>query len=279
MTRFPNSCFERTAGELGLEPHVFHGSEAPSVGALLETLWARGITGLYLRPDHWKGVAKELPQADWSRFSVVMEGHSHAGLRFHRVRPSPFAQMLETLSQTFALGYQRVGVLLSESGPRGDTLARLGAALAFRQSELPPKARIAIRRVRGSWKGKAMEPAIRKWVHAQGLEALIVHPHFWYGFFVKAGWRIPQDISLATDESLGALNGLPPLAGCEAAGGMMGRRAAHLLFRLLRTGERGMPERPLEEVHEPQWLSGATLGLASADSAAPAAGNRAFQDR
>jgi len=252
----------REAGPLrGLETVPVGAGQPGELAALLKSAWSRGVEGFCLPSGEVPWSAEEFAAADWSRFAVVQRDRSDQLRDFHLVRVSAFDFMLLSLEKVLARGYRRVGVLLVKSSARRDDLARIGAVTAMREEALPRGSWLGIfRRSPGELKSGAVVPTLRAWLQRHRPEALVAFPFSWEGAVRAAGFRIPEDIALAAVLTHPRAEGLGHISGCDAAEDEVAMRCLDRLLDLLRRGERGRARRPLEDVIEPEWFEGETLG-------------------
>lgn len=250
-------AFRTTCRDLGLEATALHYQKLDSPAHLVAQAFDRGCEALFFNLSDLPWPREDFTAIDWSPFVVLKDSRlGQDCLPFHLIRHDPFLYMLHTLEQCLAHGYRRMAVLLSDSPVDEDNLARLGAVHAFVSHHLPPGGQISVRHgLQGL--GEGMEDDLDEWLRAENPEAVIAFPIVWYWWLTNRGWRIPHDVAFAgvltyrmRDHSL---------AGCDAQRASFGRRAAHRIFRLLESGERGCPHYPVEDVVVPRWINGESL--------------------
>ena len=249
-------AFSATCAALGLEGRVARLRDGARVPREVERLWQAGVKGLYLRAMPETALAFEA--VDLSRFAVVKESRAYPALRFHIVRLSAFDFMLETLRRVFDAGYRRVAVVSSSSVSEHDDLARFGAIAAFQQRLMPRGASLRLFPVDqgpGGTDGRVIER-----VRRHRPEAIVGFPFTWFYEFRDAGVAIPEEAGFATVLAYRGLRDTPQISGCDAADIECIRRAATRLYTLLQSRETGFAANPTEDVIEPVWMEGETLG-------------------
>jgi len=253
--------FAEACEKLGLAvERVSVGHSRAEAAGLLNELWHRGVSGIFL---HTRGIGfdeEELAAADWSRFAVVKSSRDMPSLRFHLVRLSAFDYMLETLRGVAEAGHRRIAVVLSTSGADRDDMARQGAALAFGRQLEARGGRLLLHVCNTSHTGgPAKVASVTSWLRRIRATAAVVFPGNWYHPIIAAGIRVPDDLSLASPLAYQWLEKAVGFAGCDPQNKQIGVRAAERLYRLIRSNERGMTSEPVEDVIEPVWLNGGTL--------------------
>jgi DNA-binding LacI/PurR family transcriptional regulator len=245
----------------GVEVQMVVPMEFGSPGELLRVLWARGYQGLYVNFNGWPWSADVTERADWSRFSVVKFGRLMPGLTFHTVRHSAFDYLHSSLEQVMQRGYQRVAVLLFESGSEVDDRARLGATLAAAEVWGSRGRQILWRR----WGGndlRSPEAATLEWLRAVAPEAILAYHTAQVEVLEAAGWRFPRDAGIAAVVNWPRRTGAVPgnrISG-NAPGFAQGLEVGiAFLKELIGRNERGPAALPTELVIEPCWCEGDSL--------------------
>ena len=247
------------AEEFGLDLRIHRVTTETMPEAMLRTLWQEGVEGIMLAPG--RGMNREAwREADWSRFSVVKTSRGLPGLRFHLVRHAAWDYMLTTLRQVTGRGYRRLAVVLHRSLNESDDLARLGALLAAQERWFPPGTTCEHRECR-------LEDG-RPWLGAEDIEWLrsyrpevVIVPHRVVAYELQAAGLVPgREFGLAAVLTTARRHAnLPLISGNDAQEGEVYARCLRELREMILNGERGMAERPTEQVILPEWVEGETL--------------------
>ncbi len=252
--------FAETCAASGLCAVRFEASAADAPAAVSQTLWHRGILGVFFTPDDLPWPPAQWRQFAWERFTVLKNTRGAPELPFHLVRLSPFDYMLETLAQVFARGYRRVAVLLTPSTSAHDDLARLGAIEAFAKYQMPADGALFTRRdATHPPHPQPVDAATAAWLEQHRPDAVVGFPGTWIYPLTAAGYRVPQDFGFAACLAYRYLIGVPSVAGCDTRNDEIGRRAAGRLAKLIQLRETGFTTAPVEEVIEPVWREGDSL--------------------
>jgi len=239
--------------DAGVDPVwvVLKKTDAPR--KLLETLWNRGVSGLLLNVEGLPWRVPDLRALPWDRFAVVKLARVHPELSFHLVRHDPFDYMLMGLRQACANGAKKVCVLLLRSESEVDNLARMGALLAFMETECPTGVRVEWRYGQGL--GQLIHAEDRDWLVAGKPDRVLLF-HFYQLYELEAlglpkSFR-PRFYAVLHSPSFPHL--ARPLSGCDISMREYYRRALGMLLELIGRGERGFVPFPTEQVIEPVWV-------------------------
>lgn len=257
------TAFERACAETG-----FEAAETPDIGhatpnQLLKVLWSRGVAGIYLVPSGCRWSAREIAEADWTRFAVVKRNRLGRELPFHLVRLNVFDYMTTTLQHVFDAGRKHVAVLLSHNPSAEDDFARASAVLGFREWMLPRGGTLRMRRCREMPSAPMADSEVAKalkWFGEVRPDAAVISPpHAWIEHLRKSGCPVPGDVGLATPLAPRARPGELQISGCLFEEDEIARRAVARLFKLIESGERGIPSHPTEDIIQPIWVDGDTM--------------------
>jgi DNA-binding LacI/PurR family transcriptional regulator len=232
---------------------------------LLNTLWNRGVDGLFVSFDRTPWSEEEWKECDWSRFSIMKSGRIFSDLPFHLVRHSAFDFMRESLRRMEATRAEKTAVLLFPSGSEADDEARLGAVLTAQQ-RFRKQGRKLSWRVWEAEEPKEPDPGSLRWLEREAPDQILsfVWP-IWYPLR-EAGWRFPEDAGYAAVLGPNPDIGVPEvksITGCDTADRKRIEIALEHLREMISRGERGFPVVPMEYTVEPQWVDGATLRTTS----------------
>ncbi len=218
---------------------------------LEKILLARNITGLLLTPA-WSTVKPDWGGFDWSKFCVVRFGYSLPTPPAHLVTSDQLMDGMLAFESMWNRGYRRIGMVMWTA--QGTRLVRFSAGYLYAQLRvearlrLPPLALeetdpVAAQRDFDAWLGKNRPDAILT-------DVTVVAE-----LLAKAGYRVPQDLGLAT---LSVLDGRAD-AGIDQNSKEIGRAAVQMLISLIHHNERGIPAVPREVLVSGRWVDGRTL--------------------
>ena len=112
-----------------------------------------------------------------------------------------------------------------------------------------------------SWKvfHRADAPSVlRGWIEQHTPDCVLGFPGRLFPRLQRSGFDVPRDFAFAAvDVDARRLD--PPISGSGSAVAEQGQAAARQLHRLLKSGERGTIEHPVELALTPPWIEGATL--------------------
>lgn len=245
---------QETCRELGYQPEYFDYEQMLSYGDLAKTLYRRGTQAIILSGQPDPRFFED--RGKWSSFCIVQCGRYRAGLPVHTVRPDIFRSIKLIYIQLQKLGYKRIGLGFGRHFPMvEDDESRLATAMAMQEFYTRPKDRVPIYMDDFA---KA-EPFLR-WFQKHKPEVVIAFSEAQYYFLKDAGYRIPEDVGLASLHLH-----LPQPAGALQAGGLeqrrdkIARQSVILMDQLVRQNSRGFPETPRDVLINSEWHMGKTL--------------------
>jgi DNA-binding LacI/PurR family transcriptional regulator len=217
---------------------------------LQRLLEARNITGLILTPAASAG---SIFKFDLSRYSVVRIGYSYRGPTLNTVANAQFRTTLTVMEKVVALGYKRVGALLTKDIDERTSWHFLGGYLAG-QHLLPKKDRItpfyATPRV-------DLVPAVLDWIIKQKIDCLVATGYRdLYYELVQRGLKFPGTIGYADTQ---AEEDDTFFSGIHQNSRRIGMAAVELLASMIYRDETGAPEIPSHLLVEGSWRDGKTL--------------------
>jgi DNA-binding LacI/PurR family transcriptional regulator len=252
------------ADELGFKVDFINISE-PGMTAkrVAGVLTARGIEGLLLAPLPYAGDYMNLP---WANFYTVALGYSITSPMFHR---ACFHQARSTwlhLKELRALGYQRIGLVLSFDVDLRTDHNFLGAYLAEQHYHGNNNF------VRPLVSHAYNQNEFAAWLKREKPDCVMAGSGEVIDQLAGLGYSIPRDIGFST-YSWSKL--YPDVSGIEERWDGLGTTALELLVELMKNGEHGLPSFPRISVVEGKWRPGLT---ARKQSGAPKAGNYSRND-
>lgn len=218
------------------------------LGRLHEILLNRGIAGLLLPPQRTE---VPLEQFDWSRFSTVRFGRSVERPQLHLVTADQVADAMTAFSAARKLGYKRIGFLDWRSYLRG---TRFTAGFLLAQRFVPAGERASLFEVdEMNWRNSV--PALQRWMKSARPDAIITDCPNGVELLAMAGYRVPDDVGLATTSILDGHCD----AGINQQPEEIGRVAMLLLISLIHDGDKGIPPIFREVLIEGSWVNGSMM--------------------
>lgn len=223
--------------ERGMSPHRF-----------CTMLRVRGIHGLVLAPLPEANAALAL---EWSDFATVALGFTLTHPGVHRVSNDHFHSLITAFAECRRLGYERIGLALSETVNEKVQRRWLAAYLVaqFQSADIP--------RLQPLVATALTEPAFRAWFEAERPEVIVAPaPQQLMQWLSAWGLRIPADVGIA---SLSAPAIGDRLTGICQNGEQLGRRSIDLLVTALERNELGLPALPDVLLVDGNWNPGETV--------------------
>jgi LacI family transcriptional regulator len=235
------------AREMGFKVEAFD-ITAPNLRSerMRQMLQARNVQGVILAPLPKPG---PYPLDLGQDFSMVAIGYSVHGAALHRVCPHQQRGMRLQLRELAALGYRRVGLIISENGNERTEQNFLGAYLGLQATQ--PRAQ----RVEPLIVGAFTPRAIERWIAQQKPDCLIAEREA-YEVLTALDYRFPADLgfSLITGNI-----GLPGVSCIREPWRVLGEAAVDVVLGLIRQRERGPARHPRYALVEGTWYAGNTL--------------------
>jgi len=269
INNFPvrRECLER--------PHIrtfFEGAKAyaESKGFKLEEFWlqekgmtpkrardvliARNIRGLLFAPNPSANTSVNM---DLAAFACVSIGYSMTTPRVHVAVNDHHATTILCLRRLAELGHRRIGMATVS-----DTLKRTRHAfespfLIF-QNSLPASRQVPLFTIEGHIEGSAVstwKDRFLAWVKAHKPTAMVCTFTEGVPWLREAGFRVPEDISVATLSTMQQ----PGWAGVDQQERIIGARAVELLISIFQAGERGVPQTAMRMLVDGKWVDGPTV--------------------
>ncbi|MDR1281757.1 MAG: LacI family transcriptional regulator [Opitutaceae bacterium] len=212
-------------------------------------LRARNVTGIIVSPQPF--TETDLTGFPWEEFSVVEMARTLAAPRLHSVGAAHFRATIQCVQRLRATGHRRIGFVSSAVAMERNEYFFLGAWLALQEmaglgGQIPPLI------------GKPLNPdaaVLRRWLEEHRPDGLVIGD-WTLPTLRQAGWRVPEDISVACFNLPDDVSGI---SGVWEMPQMSGAAAANLLVSLIQRSERGIPESPQTVQVDGRWLEGATV--------------------
>lgn len=224
-------------------------AEGMSFRALDRTLYNRGIVGFLVGGFERPGT--DIRGIDWNRYSAVTIGFSIADPPLHRVHANVPNGVQELIDRAFAMGYQRVAVIVPAPY---DARVNHGVLypLEYRRHRLLPGQSLDALVLPSDERTEFA--TIADWLRAHRPEVVIGTDLVW-GAIETMDWRVPDDIAyIALDRS----PDYPETAGFDQRHDVLGAVAVDVLAGQITHNLRGLPEHPILHTINGQFVPGSS---------------------
>jgi DNA-binding LacI/PurR family transcriptional regulator len=239
---------KRTAKRLGFQLEEFTLKELP-IHRLDKILKTRHIQGLLLSPVP----LRELPEWQtfpWTDYATVCLSRNILTPKTHVVTSSQTANTMLTFDRIRKLGYQRIGFICEFWRTR-----YFGMGYSWAQQNLPQDQQLPPLILNPDATPEQRMKALEQWIRKTNPDAIITdddqHPYM----LKELGYRIPEDIGLATT----SIHDTPIDAGINQNPEEIGCAAVRILVSLLNEQKFGLPEIVNEMLIEGRWVDGSML--------------------
>ena len=164
---------------------------------LEKILLARNVPGILI-PPWWQGKYPDWGDFRWERFCLVCFGHTIHAPRVHLVTADQFFDSVLAYDNIRKNGYQRIGLVTTAAA--GKKL-RFLAGYVFAQSQDSDGGRLAPLLFPEN-PGQKEQPEFVAWLKKAKPDAIFTDQAALPDMLVNAGYRVPQDIGLATTSAM-----------------------------------------------------------------------------
>lgn len=235
------------AEEYGYRLEEFVVGEAMRLPRLEEILLTRNIQGILIAPH------RSFP-VDWNdfnleRFSVIGFGGRMDERRFHLVGSAHAINGVTAFTQIRQLGYRRIAFV----GGRQQAIM-FGAGFQWAQKDVPANEQVPpffIERPNM----EAHQTNFTAWLKKEKPDAILTEVGCLAQMIAVAGYRVPEDIGLATTTLLDT----PIDAGIDQNPKEIGRTAMLAVISLINDNDCGIPQICRDLLVEGRWVNGKTL--------------------
>jgi LacI family transcriptional regulator len=222
---------------------------------LRRMLDARNITGIILAPSHLHPNHGHAFEFELSRFSAVRIGYSYRAPVLNTVANAQFRTVLTAMQKVVALGYQRIGTILTKQLDERTSWQFLGAYLAGVHF-LPRKGWIDPFYTSNTGPGPELEKPFFEWLERQKIDCVVAAGYGWLcREMIQRGIKVPQAVGYVDTQ-------LPEadhyFSGIHQNPRQVGRGAVDLLVGMMHRHEVGIPETPSHLLIEGSWRDGQT---------------------
>lgn len=209
-------------------------------------LLARGIHGILLFPGGEPDT--DYPDLDWKQFATVLVGFNAKWQMFHQVVSDYIHDIDLALQMAERGGGRRIGLAVEDGRDRNINSSWSSRFLVY-QRRIPARNRIPIL--------SAPLPAFNRklflgWFEKYRPDTLLVAGEEQYGFLREAGYQAPDDVRVINLIQRGEKG----MAGIDPRTEEVGRAAIDLLFSLLQSNQRGIPDFPRQVAVKGCWAGG-----------------------
>ncbi len=228
-----------------LDEFIVNNSLTPA--RLEKILLTRDIRGILIPPHG--NFSPEWNDFNWDHFCVVRFGYSIPSPRAHIVTSDQVTDGMVAFENIWKRGYRRIGlVTLAES------VTRFGAGYLFSRMKRSPDLRMPPLTITDAITEQNRRQ-VKTWIGKNKPDAILTDVGKLPGLLAQAGYRVPEDVGLAT---LSVLDGGVD-AGIDQNSREIGKAAVQLLISLINHNESGIPELCREVLVEGCWVDGRTL--------------------
>lgn len=239
---------KENAHQLGYRLERFNLADTP-IQRIHTILTTRNIRGIILPPLHSEQ-ASGLEAFDWSDFAVIRLGQTIPSPKTHYVASAQMKNTVMAFQQARQRGYQRIGYV----GSRNDSRF-FSAGYLWAQNAVPQTQRLPMLEIDPPIESRSKREALKSWLREHRPDAIITDKGALLPQLQNLGYRIPEDIGLATT----SVHDTPIDAGIDQRPYEIGRTAIRLIASLIAEGSYGIPEYGDEMLVEGRWVDGSML--------------------
>jgi LacI family transcriptional regulator len=240
------------AAQLGYVLEEINLVEYADFNRLRRLLEARNITGLILSPSLPTGAEFRF---DLARYCAIRLGYSYRYPFLNTVANSQFRTALLTMQKVAAMGYQRIGTILTEDVDERTSWHFLGGYLAG-QHFVPKR----------NWispfynsPDTELAPAVLDWINREKIDCFIAAGYArLHHDLLALGLDIPGKVGYANTQ---VAEGDDFFSGMHQNPRQIGVAAVNLLISMMHANETGVPAIPAHVLIEGTWHEGKTLRL------------------
>ena len=248
------------AEKLGYRLEEFRWPAGKSGKRLQTILQTRGVRGVLI-PPHRDGL--NLPDFDWSQFSLVRFGASVTTVRAHTVTSDQAHCARLAYEKAYEYGYRRIGYVSGDKFER-NTGGHFREGYLNAQEELAaPHQHLDTLLLSDDMSKNAAE--LRAWMRREKPDSVITTVQHFKTLAGELGLSIPGDIGLSTTSLLDGKSD----TGSDQNSREIGRVAVSTLASLILENQRGIPAFQRRILVEGRWVDGPSLPPKSAAKESP----------
>ncbi|MDF7798585.1 LacI family DNA-binding transcriptional regulator [Pontiellaceae bacterium B1224] len=235
------------AKRMGYQLEPFNLSEIPL--RRLKTIFrTRNIQGILLPP--LGAPTTLLDEFNWSDFSVVRFGQAIPQPHAHLVSSSQFENAMLAFDHIRDLGYQRIGCICEYARMRF-----FGSGYSWAQRALPSAQQLPLLTKNPTHSSEQTQRELDVWLRRHKPDAIFTDDTEVRGMLINLGYRIPEDIGLATT----SVHDTDIDAGIDQQPYEIGWAAIRMLTSLIHERALGLPDCQSELLIEGIWIDGSML--------------------
>ncbi len=244
----PLDCIRQRAELYGYAVEEFFlGKDGLNASRLKKILQHRSIEGVIASPP---SLPRHLPKFDFKDFASVTFGYGLQKPELHRVSTNMTQGVLSALAHLAELGYQRIGVAITEWIDRRADHTYSGALLHYQQS-IPENSRLPLLYLPNESISSG-KPDFLSWFRTNRPDALITfHRPVTEWIENDLGLKVGKDIGYLVHDWTPETRGL---AGIDHRRGEVAKAAVDLLVSQLMHNEKGIPEVPRQILIPPKLV-------------------------
>jgi LacI family transcriptional regulator len=241
-------CQERAA-ELGYRLELIDIAQLEAPKRLWQMLYARGFAGALIGSVRSKFHPLLMEN---NQFPAVCAGRIDH-LPYHTARPAIQLGVRRVWDEMIKLGYRRIGAaIFQHNPPLEDDFSRFSAVVGLQMIDLPHE--IPIPPLTSDFNDLTK---FMPWVEQHKPDAIIAFHDGLLFDLRDAGIKVPRDMGFASlhlDEKTD-----PSISGICENNRLVAISSVNFLDQMIRHGERGLPEAPINLMIEGTWIPGKTL--------------------
>ena len=238
-----------SAQRFGYQLEEFNLAEIP-LRRLETILKTRNIQGILLPPPPFGYLTDTLKQLDWSGFVIVRFGHGTAVPKSHYVTSAQMMNTMLAFERAHQLGYHRIGFVCEYWQTRF-----FSVGFSWAQKKIPREQRLPELLLNAADDTEHQLDMLKEWVQETKPDAILTDKAEVPGMLKNLGYRIPEDIGLATT----SIHDTPIDAGIDQRPYEIGRAAVRILTALIAERSFGIPDCRNETLIEGQWMDGSMM--------------------
>ncbi|MEI6892687.1 MAG: LacI family DNA-binding transcriptional regulator [Pontiella sp.] len=212
----------------------------------------RGIRGLLLTPtpQHEEPSEKELSTFPWKDYTMIRFGESLPSLKVNSISSAQVTNTIHAFEKLQNKGYERIGFV-------GQYLRHrlFSAGYLWAQQALPPSRQLPPLFLSEETQPQQRLEMLGIWLDEQKPDAIICSARLILHTLEKLGYRIPEDLGLASMSKYDN----PINAGIDQNPEEIGRTAIQTIISQINENSFGIPDSPREILVEGRWVDGSML--------------------
>ncbi len=238
-----------SAQQLGYHLEEFNLAEISTqrLGTIFKT---RNIQGILLPPSSNKAMANVLKKFDWSNVAVVRFGHATLYPKMHYVTSAQMLNTIRAFKRVQELGYKRIGFVCEYWQDR-----YFSVGYSWAQKKLPKPLKLPELLLNTADNDEHQFKELKTWLHQNKPDAILTDKNEIPTMLKTLGYRIPEDIGLATT----SIHDTAIDSGIDQRPYEIGRAAIRILTALIAEKSFGIPDCRNATLIEGRWVDAAMM--------------------